>query len=226
MTAPHQASLSVAQQLNEVSRLGHLVPGVVMVHDLTDFSIVYMNQTGLDILGLSLEALVNMKTEYYSRYFSRDDEELNIPKVTAMLQRNQENELIAMFQPVRSGEQGPWVWYCTSLKVLIRDADRRPLYTIAVAIPIDPEHHLSNKISRLLSENDFLRKHHDKFSKLTRQEKKVLARLATGFSSVDIAQEMHISPFTADTHRRNIKKKLGTSNTYELAQYAHAFDLI
>lgn len=192
--SPASIESLISNQLEQVARLGDLVPGVLMVHDLTDFSIAYMNQTGLDILGITLDELVNMKGEYYTRYFSRDDEELNVPKVTEMLQRNLDNDLLAMFQPVRSGIGGPWVWYCTSLKVLIRDKDRRPLYTIAVAIPIDPEHHLSNKISRLLSENNFLRSNHDKFSKLTRQEKKVLARLATGFTSAEIALEMHISP--------------------------------
>lgn len=225
MTAS-EASGSIDQELKDVARLGDLVPGVVMVHDLTDFSIVYMNQTGLDILGITLDELVHLKTEYYTRYFSRDDQELNIPKVTELLQRNVENELLAMFQPVRSGEGGPWIWYCTSMKVLVRNEERQPLYTIAVAIPIDPEHHLSNKITRLLSENNFLRKNHDRFSKLTRQEKKVLTNLTKGLTSVEIAQELHVSPFTIDTHRRNIKKKLGTANIYELAQYAYAFDLL
>lgn len=91
---------------------------------------------------------------------------------------------------------------------------------------IDTRHHLTAKVSRLLEENIFLRKNFQKFNQLIRREKEILQLTALGKSSTEMAEDLHISKTTAETHRRNIKKKLKAESIYDLSMYARTFDLI
>ncbi|NJY62711.1 helix-turn-helix transcriptional regulator [Salinimicrobium sp. CDJ15-81-2] len=59
-----------------------------------------------------------------------------------------------------------------------------------------------------------------------KRAKEVLRLVALGKSSSEIAEELNISTETVNTHRKNIKKKLGISTTYEFTEYARAYDLI
>jgi len=56
--------------------------------------------------------------------------------------------------------------------------------------------------------------------KLTAREEKVLIKLAIGESNKEIAFSLKISIRTVETHRKNIKKKLGISSTAMLTRYA------
>jgi two-component system nitrate/nitrite response regulator NarL len=55
---------------------------------------------------------------------------------------------------------------------------------------------------------------------LTTREHDVLLLLAAGKSNRDIAQILGISAATVETHRKNIKKKLGIATTAGLTRYA------
>ena len=55
---------------------------------------------------------------------------------------------------------------------------------------------------------------------LTRREKEILGLLAKGRTTLQMAQELKLSKFTIDTHRKNIHKKLGIKSNTGLANYA------
>ena len=55
---------------------------------------------------------------------------------------------------------------------------------------------------------------------LTSREQTVLLELAQGKSNRDVAQALEISVHTVETHRKNIKRKLGISSTAGLTRYA------
>ena len=55
---------------------------------------------------------------------------------------------------------------------------------------------------------------------LTKQEKRVITYIAKGLSNKLIARSLDISVRTAETHRRNIKRKLKLNSTAELTAYA------
>ena len=108
----------------------------------------------------------------------------------------------------------------------MRDDEGKVLLTIALAFPIDPLHHVTSKVARLLEENNFLRKNYNRYSRLSEREREILKHISLGKSASESADELFISVSTVETHRRNLKKKLGTSSFFELTQYARAFDLI
>ena len=55
---------------------------------------------------------------------------------------------------------------------------------------------------------------------LTSREQTVLLELAQGKSNRDVAETLNISIHTVETHRKNIKRKLGISSTAGLTRYA------
>ena len=61
---------------------------------------------------------------------------------------------------------------------------------------------------------------------LTSKEREVLLRMVKGLSSKEIAAEFHLSARTIETHRFNLMKKLGTSNSAETIAVAIKLNLI
>lgn len=55
---------------------------------------------------------------------------------------------------------------------------------------------------------------------LTGREQTILLQLAQGNSNKDVAVDLEISVRTVETHRKNIKRKLGISSTAGLTRYA------
>ncbi|WP_171234467.1 response regulator transcription factor [Ruegeria sp. HKCCA6837] len=55
---------------------------------------------------------------------------------------------------------------------------------------------------------------------LTGREQTILLELAQGKSNKEVAQKLEISVRTVETHRKNIKRKLGISSTAGLTRYA------
>jgi DNA-binding CsgD family transcriptional regulator len=216
----------INEKIRDIALFAEEVPGVVIIHNLKDLSVVYMSPRGQRILGVDNDELVRMGPEYYKRFFNPAEAEDHVPTMISLLEKNNNEEIIALFQQVRSTDTDDWTWYSTSMKIFMWDDDNKPLLTIAIAIPIDPKHHITNKVARLLEENNFLKKNFEKFSRLTPREKEVLKSMAYGKTSSEIAAELYISTSTADTHRKNIKRKLQINSSFDTSLYARAFDLI
>jgi DNA-binding NarL/FixJ family response regulator len=61
---------------------------------------------------------------------------------------------------------------------------------------------------------------------LTQREREVLELVANGMITKEIAEKLHLSPRTVETHRVNVMKKLKASNTAELIKLAAFYKLI
>lgn len=64
------------------------------------------------------------------------------------------------------------------------------------------------------------------FSLLTKREIEVVRILVTGKSSRDSADELNISTYTLETHKKNIFRKLEINSIGELIHLAHEFKLV
>ena len=84
--------------------------------------------------------------------------------------------------------------------------------------------YLSPEIANLVV-GDYVRQlqqHNDAsaFSVLTVREREVLQLLTEGGSTAQIAERLHLSVKTIETHRQNIMEKLGLRSIAELTKYA------
>ncbi|MBC8051464.1 MAG: helix-turn-helix transcriptional regulator [Sphingobacteriaceae bacterium] len=213
--------------INSIAAVSKHLPAVVIIHDLRDWSVVWMSERGLQQLGVTLEEITKITSDdYYARHFNQEDAKDYVPKIMELLQTNNDDNICTYFQQVRFKNNPDWQWHMSGTKILAKNEDAKPLLTITIALPIDAMHHMSAKASRLLDEKNFLVKHYKDYAKLGKRESDVLKLLVLGKNSTQIGEELFISATTVDTHRRNIKRKLKVGSLYELLKYAHAFDLI
>lgn len=61
---------------------------------------------------------------------------------------------------------------------------------------------------------------------LTPREKEILELIAEGYTNPQIAEKIFLSPFTVDSHRKNLLAKLNVKNTATLIRYAVEHKLI
>jgi DNA-binding CsgD family transcriptional regulator len=223
---PEDIQEKISRKIAELHKTAHEIPGVLIVHSIPGFRVEYMSERGLKLLETSLEDLQAMGMEYYSRYFNEEDAADYIPKVAAMVAKNNPDEMVSFFQQVRRFPGDSWSWYFSATKIFLRHDDGSPLLTITTAVPVDPHQHVTPKVSRLLDENSFSRTHQQLFESLTDREKEILKLLALSHSAAEIAAMLVISTHTVETHRKNLRKKLGITTAYELTRFASAFNLI
>ncbi len=216
----------IEAKVREIAATADAYPGVIIIANLQLDQVEYMSRRGLQLLGTSLAELRALGAGYHERFFNPQEAHEFVPKIYERLQQNDLEQVTSFFQQVRTGPAQAFEWYLTATRLLLRDAAGQPLLALSAAHSIDPKHHLTPKLQRLLDENSFLRTNHNRFATLTTREREVLRALALGQSAPEIASHLFISPQTAETHRRNLRRKLGAESAFELGQYARAFDLI
>ncbi len=214
------------QQIHALEAITDSLPVVVIVIEMNPMVVKYMSPNGLDILGFSLEKILEMGEKYYDAFFNPEDLAYYKPKIEELINSADDKKFVTYFEQVRSSPDHDWKWYLSSAKVFMRDENGQPTHLLVTASPIDSLHHLTSKVNRLLEENNFLRRNQRIFASLTKREKEILKLMALGNSSVEIADKLYISEQTATTHRRNIKAKLKAENTYDIMKFAQAFDLV
>lgn len=88
---------------------------------------------------------------------------------------------------------------------------------IAIAKVIEGEGYFSSDIIQIIhkkkvqDETDIV---------LTRREKEILNLIYEGLPSAEMAEKLFISPYTVETHRRNLLSKTGTRNASQLINLA------
>jgi DNA-binding NarL/FixJ family response regulator len=86
----------------------------------------------------------------------------------------------------------------------------------AVRLGARGEHYVSPRVAANL--NAF--RHSSAASGLSAREAEVVRLIARGYTTAEIAQELHISKRTVDTHREHVHDKLGLRTRRELVGYA------
>ena len=94
--------------------------------------------------------------------------------------------------------------------------------TRALDVVNEGEQYLSPRITEVVVEGYVEKTHEpsDQGRGLTERERQILQLVAEGKNVKEIARSLHISPKTADTHRRNLMSKLGMTSVADLVKYA------
>ena len=224
-TTDPELEQKAAKKIEEIKAFEEVMPSVFVVHEVADFSVVYMSKRGLDHLGTTLDKIRLSNAEYHSRYFNMDDAQVYVPKIRTLIENNTD-ETLSYFQQVRPSPDHPWQWYLSNTRILLRDKESKPLLVITLAMPVETMHPLASKVDRALEEYSFLQRYQQVYASLTKRELQILALMAKGVNSQDMADQLHISEATANTHRRNIRSKINAQTNYDVTRFALAFDLI
>jgi DNA-binding NarL/FixJ family response regulator len=104
---------------------------------------------------------------------------------------------------------------------LIKDVKNKDLIAIIKDI-MDGNHYYDERGIELLMNAPPKPPQKPKAISLTQKEKEVALLIVTGKSVKEIAAELHRSPSTIDTHRKNIYAKLGIHKSVELVEYVRS----
>jgi DNA-binding CsgD family transcriptional regulator len=222
---PEKVRGIIERKISGIDKISDDIPGVVIIHLIEDLSVQYISKRGQIYLGRTLDELKLSGPAYYN-YFNKEDLDDYLPKVKELFARNKINESVSYFQQVRKDEALPWSWHFSTSKILMQNPEGNPLLSITISLPVDAEQHVNPKLERLLEEYIFFRKNKELFGSLTVREKEILRLLALSRSANEIAGELVISSHTVETHRKNLRKKLNITSSYQLNKFALAFDLI
>ncbi len=216
----------ISEKITWISTIADEFPSMVIIHRFhrNSFSIEYMSNRGLDDLKMTMEELKAIGKNFFQCFMNPRDAEDYLPKVFDLLERNDVHEIFTFFHQSRLCQEADWAWHLSSIRILMRDDEGKPLLLITSSVPITPLTHLTRKVSRLLEENTFIRNHYSAYARLTEREKEILMLIAKGKSNKEIAESIFISINTAETHRKNIKAKLNAKSNHELQKYAEAFE--
>lgn len=214
------------ERLNYIRLIADDLPASLIIHRVEDLHIVYMNKPGLDILGTTLEELQGLNQEqYFIKYFNPDDSNDYVPKIINII-KTRSKDHVSYFQQVRQPQNMEWLLYVSNTRIFVRNTNGDATYLITIAGRLDPVHHITAKVNRLMDEVSFLRRNALLFASLTKREKEVLKYIAAGLNSGEIGEKLFISTATVDTHRRNIRSKLGIKNNYDAVKFAQAYNLV
>lgn len=138
---------------------------------------------------------------------------------------------------------GHWVWVLARGKVL-RNADGQPVRAVGTVLDITDRKRMATEGTALLKKIEalirgleprgsaagVLARSSDSVATppkahLTGRSREVIGLLAAGLTAGEIAERLGISKETANTHRRNLMRKLGLRNKAELIRYAIENDL-
>ncbi|MFN4299502.1 MAG: response regulator [Thermaurantimonas sp.] len=106
--------------------------------------------------------------------------------------------------------------YALGVDGFILKSDDIQVLFVAIRTVYRGERYFSEEIRDVLKKNSDPRSH----PTLSSREIQIIKYICQGFSSNEIAEQLHISPLTVDTHRKKINQKLNIKHTSELIKYA------
>lgn len=221
-------------ELNLFALEQKLKSGILKLEDLEDFmkdkgSVTINNELTTHVEWIALHPKLQDNLNYYPLeipvektfdYLRREDIERFLPRFTAFFEANDAQSVCTDFQGLREMQKdGEYNTLISSTKIYEGKllTLHAPLKSLGVIAP---------KIEKALELDHFMRNNYEKFASLTKTEKEILGLIASGYSSQEIADMKFISVATANTHRRNLKRKLEVKHFRELLRFAQAFDLV
>ena len=108
---------------------------------------------------------------------------------------------------------------------LLKDAERSEII-LALRKVAGGEKYFGNSVAQVILSNmneDNVK--HKAMDMLTKREIEIMKFVKQGLSNQEIADKLHVSKRTIDTHKTNIKSKLNISTSSSLVAYAHEIDL-
>ena len=104
--------------------------------------------------------------------------------------------------------------------ILLKYCTKDELLNALTAIEKNENFLCKEVVEALLKENLNISKNKSTNTLLTKKEFEIIHLIAQGLTTKEIAAKRFLSVHTVNTHRKNIFKKLGISNTSELIMYA------
>lgn len=213
--------------------------GIIHVIDYTKRRHVGISGPLKEMIGYVPREIMDNGLDFVIDIFQKDDFRVyNDSIFTRIIQKLREtpkekqDDLLFSFNYRMKSPGGKWMHLYQQTCYVTDPVTKLPLYNIGMVTDISPlkkNNSMVFSIDRrnnghgfLTAENIFTGYYYPdpEESKLSNREREVLAWLAEGYSSKQIADKLNITESTVIIHRKNMLKKTNSKNIAELVSYA------
>lgn len=213
--------------------------GIIHVIDYTKRRHVGISGPLKEMIGYVPRDIMDNGLDFVMDIFHKDDFKVFNESIFTQIinklnetPKEQQDELLFSFNYRMKSPAGKWMHLFQQTSYVTDPVTKLPLYNIGMVTDISPLKKNNSMVFSIDKKNNsegFLHAnnitteyyHPDpEESQLTKREKEVLAWLAEGYSSKQIADKLHITESTVIIHRKNMIKKTNTKNIAELISYS------
>jgi len=204
---------NLAERINFYKTLLHNIPALFFIIDLSVQEITWKNR--------EFDSVINNSPADYKKIIKQI-----IPyyKTQKRLQENKNMLSNNGIFKIVNYQKEPVSFYFKGF-VLKYDKNRYPLEIFINAFNLSEKINTDLQLEELIKENKRL-KNKLALSILTKREKEIVKMVAEGMSSKKISEELGLSFYTVETHRKNILNKIDINNTAELIRFATEAGLV
>ena len=177
---------------------------------------IWMNECSHNFIGYTRHELNLMVENYLPAVIHPDDIE-EVKNITGHLNTLPDGDITAGLCRIKP-KNGDYKQVLVLYSIFKRNPDGTPLQMLNAAIelthPIITQTQMSDALKEITRQNNL-----QKIKKITRREAEILKLIAQGFTDKAIAEKLFVSVRTIKTHRYNLIKKIGVSNTAALVAF-------
>jgi RNA polymerase sigma factor (sigma-70 family) len=216
ITPLQQEHEQLKERVQWLESILHRTPAMVFTADRHVNRITWCNVYMERFTGFTLNEMHTLGPEFFRQFMHPDDFELTSIADTSF--HNRKNSFGGVAR-VRPKGQREWRWV-VGLTIPFRQDEQGEVGEVICAFldltaATDTHTQLADAMSELLR-----RQNESLLDKLTFRERDVLALAVKGLNNKEIAQQLNLSRYTVETHRKNIRLKLKVRNTTELVTIA------
>ena len=198
------------------------IPFAVHLNDPVSLEILQSNDKHAELTGYCCDQIREMGSTYSRRYIHPISVSMLsqfLPKIYETLAVHQVFAFISYMRFPQSMSYAP-------IFTFSKPSTLPSGLVICISVTVEEFGKYAPKMEQVIEMDLFRMRHFKWFEQLTDREVEVLGLLGEGNTNNEIAEQLFISPQTAKTHRKNIKRKLEPRSFKELMKYALAFNLV
>jgi RNA polymerase sigma factor (sigma-70 family) len=217
-------SLNALQKENELlkTRIQWLenildnVPVMLYTHENSIKTINWCNRLMEDTTGYTMAEMTGLGLEFFRKVMHPDDFDV---AVIAQQSFKENKNLFGGVVRIRKRNTDEWCWLVGMAIPFTRDENGGVKEVICAFLDLTMAMDTNDQLAAAMRE--VLRRHNeDLLSKLTPREMEILQLTVQGFNNKEVAEQLNLSRYTIETHRKNIRLKLKVRNTTELIALA------
>lgn len=212
--------LSIQSSIIELKKLCDLSDHMCMILDIEENSIIYINNKASDNLTLKFnkDSLISI----YYLFKIIHPESINAIKVFITHFTNNKTNKLTLPYAYYIQTKKEWEWMYAYFKAIFTK-NNKVKYILGIGCNIEQLIENRNRLKIQNKNLDFIEKNISKYNKLSKREIEILNLISDEYTSIEISKILHITPFTVDTHRKNLIKKLDVKSSLGLVKYANLF---
>jgi len=197
----------------------------VYILNLNPYSLEWINDSAHTYrsLGLRADKIIAQGEEAATLFLKSEDFRESVTEAVEFAYQNPDLPWYGIFRIKHTVGQFRWI-YATSV-VFEKDEKGIPQKTIVTALDLTDHLNTNEALGAVLKETR-QRRHKEVLESLTKREIEIINLLAKGLSTKEIAEQLNRSFHTIETHRGNIKNKLGCKNVAEIATMGYRMGLV